>query len=294
MIEENRPKFDRILVVGGGVMGRGIAWTAALQGLKVIVEERDAEGIEEMKAAFVDELDAEIARWGLTEGEKRAILARTVFRVESDNYCDVPFVIETITEPVAAKMRVYTALDKRLPDTAVIAANPAAFSVTDLARHTRYPARFVGVRFALPVPHRTLVEVIRGHETSQETFERTCALAKALSKTPVEVFESPGAITIRGIVPLLNEAMHMLMEGIGSAADIDTAMKLGFQLSEGPLALADRIGLDRVLSWMEHMTEETYDPKYRPCPLLKKLVRAGKLGVESGEGFFQHPQKTRE
>lgn len=288
MVIDTATKLDRILVVGGGAMGRGIAWTAALQGLKVIIEEREAGFVKQMKAAFSEELDAEIARWGLTEGEKRAILARTVFRVESDNYCDVPFVIETITEPLDAKMNVYAALDRRLPETAVIAANPAAFSVTDLARQTRYPGRFVGVRFSLPVPQRSLVEIIRGHQTSQETYERTRALAKALSKTPVEVFESPGAITIRGIVPLLNEAMHMLMEGIGTATDIDTAMKLGFQLSEGPLALADRIGLDRVLSWMEHMTEETYDPKYRPCPLLKKLVRAGKVGIESGEGFFTY------
>lgn len=286
-------KLERILIVGGGNMGRGIAWAAALQGIKVMIEEREVPDIAAFQAAFNSDLDGEIARWGLTEGEKRAILARTTFSVEAETPCDVTFAVETLTDSLDAKFRIYRALDKRLPESAVIAVNPAAFSITDLARHSLHPERIVGVRFAMPVHQRTLVEIIRGHQTTQATFEKARAFVKALGKTPVEVFESPGAITIRGIVPLLNEAMHMLMEGVGSAADIDIAMKLGFQMSEGPLALADRIGLDRVLSWMEHMAEETYDPKYRPCPLLKKLVRAGKIGIKSGEGFFAY-NKDRE
>jgi 3-hydroxybutyryl-CoA dehydrogenase len=161
-------------------------------------------------------------------------------------------------------------------------------SVSELAATTRRPSRFVGIHFVSPVPRTRVTEIVRGLATSDETMAAAKAFAIQIGKTPIEVFEYPGYVTTRLIVPLINEAIFVVMEGVASAEDVDTAMKLGYNFERGPLELADHFGLDVVMSWMEHLFHELGDLKYRPCPLLRKMVRAGRLGVKSGEGFFKY------
>lgn len=284
---------SRIVIIGGGKSGRGLAWAAAMRGIKSNIIEVSPDSAATSQTQLTSELDEEIKHWGITAGDKRTVLARTTFQHAYDFPKDVPIVFEATPEHEEAKLGIFRTLLEYVSPATVVATNSATLSITDMARKSNLGERFLGLRFAVPVQSRPLVEVIRGLQTSQDTFSLVSSFIVNLGKTPVEIFESPGAVTIRGVVPLLNESMHMLMEGVASAHDIDMAMKLGFDLREGPLEMADRIGLDVVLSWMEHMVDETKDPKFRPCPLLKKLVRSGQFGVKSNSGFFQYPRKDK-
>ncbi|MFH1010967.1 MAG: 3-hydroxyacyl-CoA dehydrogenase NAD-binding domain-containing protein [bacterium] len=285
--------ITRIAIVGAGVMGRGIAQVAAQKGIEVVLVERDEKTLEASLAALGETLDQEIARWGITRADKRAILSRITGKVNLEEVGDVQFVIEAVPDELGLKMALFVHFDTTWPEPVIFVSNTSTLSVTEIAEATRCPDRVIGMHFLNPVSRTPLVEIVRALKTSDVTYARVKHFAEMLDKTVVEVFESPGYVTTRIVVPMLNEAMYALMEGVASAEGIDTAMKLGYGFDKGPLALADMIGLDTCMSWMEALFRESGDVKYRPCPLLRKLVRAGRLGIKTGEGFFKYDHEGR-
>src|SRR6185369_16940071 len=187
------------------------------------------------------------------------------------------------------KTAIFQELDLVCPAEDILATNTSALSVSEIAARTKRPDRILGLHFLTPVPVVPLVEVVRGLSTSDQTLRDALEFVRLIGKTGIEVFESPGYVTTRVILPFMNEAMHVVMEGVATAEAVDTSMKLGFGLPVGPLALADRVGLDEVFRWMQYLFLELGEAKYRPCPLLRKMIRAGQLGVKSGRGFFEYP-----
>jgi 3-hydroxybutyryl-CoA dehydrogenase len=279
-----------VAVIGGGTMGVGISRVVAGAGIAVYLCEKDSSAAEDTRQALGRELDREMSRWSLTEPEREAIRRRIQIGSELKGAAQAGLVIETVTEDFALKGRVFAALEGICDENIVFATNTSTLSVSALAAATRRPERMVGLHFLNPATRTAVVEVIRGLATSDQTVLTVKDFSKSLGKTPIEVFEYPGYVTTRVMLPMINEAIHVVMEGVASAEDVDTAMKLGYNLEAGPLALADRMGLDEVMNWMEHLFHELGDLKYRPCPLLRKMVRAGRLGVKSGEGFFKYGQ----
>jgi 3-hydroxybutyryl-CoA dehydrogenase len=235
-----------------------------------------------------ESMDNEIEKWGLTKSEKKAIISRIKPTTTLEETCDVKIVIEAVPENLESKQEVFKQLDLSCSPETIIITNTSTLSITELASSTKRPDKVIGMHFLFPVTKVPLVEIVRGLKTSQQTYGAIKDFADQLNKTPVTVYEYPGYVTTRIIVPFLNEAMHVLMEGIASADDIDTAMKLGFGFNIGPLALADMMGLDVVMSWMENLLNELSEHKYNPCPLLRKMVRAGHLGQKTGQGFFMY------
>jgi 3-hydroxybutyryl-CoA dehydrogenase len=226
----------------------------------------------------------------MTESEKKAILSRTTVTSDIENSIHGDLVIEAISENLVAKQNLFKKIDAICDKETIFVTNTSALSITEIAEVTHRPAKVIGMHFLNPVPKIPLVEIVRGLKTSDETFDVIKEFSETLDKTAVEVFEYPGYITTRVIVPMINEAMYILMEGVASAEHIDIAIKLGYNFSKGPLSLADMIGLDELMAWMETLFRELGESKYRPCPLLRKLVRAGHLGVKTGKGFFEYPQ----
>lgn len=284
-------QIQKVVVFGAGTMGQGISQLIASKGMDVILIERYKELVGIAKNKLEETMDAEIARWTMTESEKKAIMSRTTITsdIESAVYGDL--VIESINEDLTAKRNLFIKIDKICEKDTIFVTNTAALSITEIASVTERQDKIIGMHFLNPVPKIPLVEIVRGLKTSNETYELTKDFAETLDKTAVEVFEYPGYITTRVIVPMINEAMYILMEGVASAEHIDTAIRLGYNFSKGPLALADGIGLDALMQWMETLFRELGDTKYRPCPLLRKLVRAGHLGVKTGRGFFEYPNQ---
>lgn len=278
-------------VVGGGSMGQGIAITCAAAGLDVLLCEKDDERAKAALAAIGEELDRDIAKWRRTESEKRAVLARirTVERLAALEAAEI--VLEAVPEDLELKTSIFQELDRACPPEDILATNTSTLSVTEIGARTKRPDRVIGLHFLMPVPRVPLVEMVRGLKTSDATFRTAQEFVRLLGKTGVEVFESPGYVTTRTILPFLNEAMHIVMEGVASPEAVDTSMKLGYGLPIGPLALADRMGLDEVNRWMQYLFDELGDLKYRPCPLLRKMIRAGHLGVKTGKGFFEYPEE---
>ena len=277
-------------VVGGGTMGQGIAITCAAAGLDVLLHDRSRELTAAAIACIGETLDRDIAKWRRTGSEKKAIQARVRAVEELAALEAAQFVIEAVPEDLEIKAAVFQELDRVCPPEDILATNTSALSVTEIAARTKRPDRVIGLHFLAPVPTVPLVEVVRGLSTSDATFASSIAFVKTLGKTGVEVFEYPGYVTTRVILPFLNEAMYVVMEGVATADAVDTSMRLGYGLPVGPLALADRMGLDEVMRWMQHLFDELGDVKYRPCPLLRKMNRAGKLGVKSGSGFFEYDE----
>lgn len=281
-------RFSVVGIIGLGVMGQGIAETLATAGIEVIAVERHqkalARGLEGLSRA----MDSEIKRWAKTAAEKKAVLSRVKGTVNLTDLSQCDIVIEAVDETVEVKKQVIEAFNTTGKEDAVLISNTASLSLTKLAQYSKHPERIIGMHFLNPVPKVPLVEIVRGMKTSDETFEMVKALAQRIGKTPVEVFEYPGFITTRTILPMLNEAIHVLMEGIASAEDIDTAMRLGYQMQMGPLEMADSMGLDEVLMWMETLFHELGEPRYRPCPLLRRMVRERKLGKKTNRGFFTY------
>ncbi len=289
--------IERILVVGAGTMGSGIAQAIAEGGRQALLADAIPGAAEKAKGRIAVSLDKAIAKGKITPDVKEAVLGRITAlgdfkEIAAGTAVDaaVDLVIEAITENAAVKKELFSELDKVLGPQAIFASNTSALSVTELARATSRPERFIGMHFFNPAPIMKLVEIIRGADTAEGTFEAVRVLAEQLGKTPVTVNEAPGFVVNRLLVPMINEAVYALMEGVASAEDIDTAMKLGAGHPMGPLALADMIGLDVCLAIMEALDAEFGDPKYRPCPLLRKMVRAGRLGRKSGRGFFDYHQ----
>ena len=280
-------------IVGAGTMGQGIAVACASAGLDVLVSERSPQSAQASMADIVHGLDLDIAKWRRTESEKRAILAR-IRTVDSFGALEAAqLVVEAVPDDLELKIAIFQELDLVCPPEDILATNTSALSVSEIASRTKRPDRILGLHFLTPVPVVPLVEVVRGLSTSDQTLRDALEFVRLLGKTGIEVFEYPGYVTTRVILPFINEAMYVVLEGVATAEAVDTSMRLGYGMPLGPLALADRMGLDEVMRWMQHLFDELGDLKYRPCPLLRKMVRAGRLGVKAGVGFFEYDDEGR-
>jgi len=259
----------------------------------VTVVDRNGRGTARIEEELDAILDAQIAKWGLTESEKKVLLSRITFSSRREDLAEVPVVIEAIPDLLDAKREIMAQLGEIcLPET-IFATNTSTLSITEIASASGRSDRVIGMHFMYPATWSPIVEVVRGMDTSEATLEQAKVVARRLGKEIIEVFESPGYVTTRAILPMLNEAMYLVMEGVASAEDVDKALRLGYQFKMGPLEYCDRIGLDKVLNWMEHLFREMGDVKYRPCPLLRKLVRSGRLGRRTGQGFFTYEDDRR-
>ncbi|MGM0436942.1 MAG: 3-hydroxybutyryl-CoA dehydrogenase [Bacillota bacterium] len=280
--------MKKVGVLGAGTMGSGIAQVIAQGGYQVILRDIKEEFVEKGVKSIKKNLERSVKKERITQKEMDETLANVETTTEVSDLNDVDLVIEAVNEDMELKKKIFKELDEVTKDDAILASNTSALSITEIATVTERPDKVVGVHFFNPVPVMKLVELIRSITTSDETFEKVESLVEELSKTPVEVNEAPGFVVNRILVPMINEATFLLNEGVASAEDIDTAMKLGANHPIGPLALGDMIGLDVCLAIMETLHEEFGDSKYRPCPLLKKKVRAGQLGRKTGEGFYSY------
>ena len=280
--------IKKVAVVGGGTMGNGIAHVFAMSGFEVNLIELNKELLDRALSTITKNLDRQIKKEIISEKNKKDILSRInpVEGIEKTPN-DVDLVIEAIIENKEAKLDVFNKLQLVIKPDSVFASNTSSISITELSVSSR-PDKFIGMHFMNPVPVMKLVEIIRGYSTSDETFNTIKELSEKLGKVPVEVFDYPGFVSNRILMPMINEAIFALMEGVASKEDIDTVMKLGMSHPMGPLTLADFIGLDVCLAILEVLYTGFNDPKYRPCPLLKKMVAAKKLGRKSGEGFFKY------
>jgi 3-hydroxybutyryl-CoA dehydrogenase len=279
---------DKIAVLGAGQMGNGIAHVFAQSGYPVTMIDISADALNRGRATIGANLDRQIKKGTVPADQKDTILGRIAASTSFDAVADASIVIEAVTENRDLKFKIFSDLDRQAPAHAILASNTSSISITEIGARTHRADRVIGMHFMNPVPMMQLVEVIRGLATSQDTTDRVLDLCKAVGKTAVEVQDYPGFVANRVLMPMINEAVYCLMEGVGSAEAIDTVMKLGMNHPMGPLALADLIGLDTCLAIMEVLHEGLGDPKYRPCPLLRKYVAAGWLGRKSKRGFFAY------
>ena len=279
---------EKIAVLGAGQMGNGIAHVFAQNGFEVTMIDISSDALAKGRSTIAANLDRQIKKGSLPAEQKDSILGRIQIATSTEAVGDATIVIEAVTENRDLKFKIFTDLDRQAKPDAILASNTSSISITDIAARTRRAELVVGMHFMNPVPVMQLVEVIRGLATSDETTKRVLELSKAVGKTPVEVQDFPGFVANRVLMPMINEAVYCLMEGVGTAEAIDTVMKLGMNHPMGPLALADLIGLDTCLAILEVLHDGLGDPKYRPCPLLKKYVAAGWLGRKSKRGFYAY------
>ncbi|HEX2960588.1 MAG TPA: 3-hydroxybutyryl-CoA dehydrogenase [Ignavibacteriales bacterium] len=280
--------IEKVSVVGSGTMGNGIAHVFALKGFDVSLIDVKDEFVKKGMDTISRNMDRQVTKGSITGEEKAAALGRIKPVVDVENTpVDSDLVIEAVYENKEAKLSVFNKLSGIMKPECIFASNTSSISITELSNGHR-PEKFIGMHFMNPVPMMQLVEIIRGYSTTDETFQAVKDLALKLGKVPVEVFDYPGFISNRVLMPMINEAIFALYEGVASKEDIDTVMKLGMNHPMGPLTLADFIGLDVCLAIMNVLYDGFNDSKYRPCPLLKKMVAANKLGRKTGEGFFKY------
>ena len=279
---------DRIAVVGAGQMGNGIAHVFAQSGFDVVMVDVAEAALAKGRDTIAKNLDRQIKKASITEVDKAAILGRLTTATSMDAIAGAALVVEAATENRDLKFRIFKDLDAKADASAILATNTSSISITEIAAQTKRADKVIGMHFMNPVPVMQLVEIIRGLATSDETTARVTELSKAVGKTPVEVNDFPGFVANRILMPMINEAVYCVMEGVGTPEAIDTVMKLGMNHPMGPLALADLIGLDTCLAILEVLHDGLGDSKYRPCPLLRKYVAAGFLGRKSGRGFYSY------
>ena len=275
-------------VIGAGTMGNGIAHVAARSGFKVILHDVEQASLDRAISTITKNLDREIAKGKISVDDKSSALSRITPTVQNAAIVEVDFIIEAVIEDFGTKSKVFQAMDQIARPGAILASNTSSISITKLASRTKRADKVIGMHFMNPVPMMPLVEIVKGLATSDETYQTTKQLAASLGKTPVEVNDFPGFVSNRVLMPMINEAIYCVMEGVGTVEAVDSIMKLGMNHPMGPLSLADLIGLDVCLDIMEVLHSGLGDSKYRPCPLLRKMVDAGLLGRKSGQGFYKY------
>ena len=285
----------KVAVIGAGTMGNGIAHVFAQSGHSVSLVDVNAAALERAQATIDRNLDRLVAKERITAEDKAATLSRLTTTTEMHGaVSNAELVVEAATERLDLKLKIFEQMDASAPADAILATNTSSISITKIAAATKRPDKVIGMHFMNPVPIMKLVEVIRGYSTSDATTEKVVALSKQLGKVPVEVNDYPGFVANRILMPMINEAICSLHEGVAGVAEIDEVMKLGMAHPMGPLHLADFIGLDVCLSILRVLHDGFGQPKYAPCPLLVNMVMAGKLGVKSGEGFYVHTRGSKE
>ncbi len=286
--------MKNVAVIGAGTMGNGIAHTFAQSGFKVQLIDISQASLDRGMATISKNLDRQVAKERITEAQKQETLANiTTFTAINEGVEYAGLVVEAATENVDLKLKIFKDLDEATGEDTILATNTSSISITQIAAVTKRPELVIGMHFMNPVPIMKLVEIIRGYTTSDEVTAKIMDLSKSLGKIPVEVNDYPGFVANRILMPMINEAIETLYNGVAGVYEIDTVMKLGMAHPMGPLQLADFIGLDVCLSILEVMHDGFKNPKYAPCPLLVNMVRAGKLGVKSGEGFYDYSQSRK-
>ncbi|MEK3798713.1 3-hydroxybutyryl-CoA dehydrogenase [Peribacillus sp. FSL H8-0477] len=280
--------IEKVLVIGAGQMGSGIAQVCAMSGYDVILHDLKNEFVQKGIQSISKNLNRQVEKGKISDEEKQNIVSRLTASTDIQNAAGVDLVIEAAIENMKIKSKLFTQLDEIAPKHAILATNTSSLPITEIAAATKRPEQVIGMHFMNPVPVMKLVEVIRGLATSDEVYRAIEDMAKKLSKVPVEVNDFPGFVANRILMPMINEAVYTLYEGVASKEDIDNVMKLGMNHPMGPLTLADFIGLDTCLYIMETLHEGFGDDKYRPCPLLRKYVKAGWLGKKTGRGFYEY------
>jgi 3-hydroxybutyryl-CoA dehydrogenase len=297
--QENRPavskqggyifmEINKVMIIGAGQMGSGIAQVCAQSGYDVLLHDMNEEALDKGMKNIEKRLNRNVEKERMTASEKTETLHRLTASGSLSDASSCDIVIEAIVENMDVKTKVFADLDKFAPAHAILASNTSSLPITEIAAATNRPSQVIGMHFMNPVPVMKLVEIIRGLQSSDETYQAIENMAKSLNKTPVEVKDFPGFVSNRVLMPMINEAIYTVYEGVASPEDIDTVMKLGTNHPMGPLTLADFIGLDTCLYIMEVLHEGFGDSKYRPCPLLRQYVKAGWLGKKSGRGFYQY------
>jgi 3-hydroxybutyryl-CoA dehydrogenase len=284
-----------VAVIGSGTMGNGIAHVFAQHGFSVSLIDISQPALDRALGTITKNLDRQVAKATLSEDDKTATLGRLkTFTSIAEGVAGVGLVVEAATENVDLKLQIFRDLDQHAPTEAILASNTSSISITKIAAATKRPQQVIGMHFMNPVPVMKLVEVIRGYATSDAVTQQVMELSRQLGKTPTEVNDYPGFVANRILMPMINEAIITLFEGVAGVDEIDTVMKLGMAHPMGPLQLADFIGLDVCLAILRVLHEGLGNPKYAPCPLLVNMVMAGRLGVKSGEGFYQHTAGSKE
>ncbi|MFJ7744977.1 3-hydroxybutyryl-CoA dehydrogenase [Peribacillus sp. NPDC097295] len=280
--------IQKVMVIGAGQMGSGIAQVCAMSGYDVLLHDLKEEYVEKGLGTITKNLSRQVEKGKMTAEDKEAALSRLTSSTDLNNAKDVDLVIEAAIENMEIKTKLFAELDGIVPKHVILATNTSSLPITEIAAATKRPEKVIGMHFMNPVPVMKLVEIIRGLATADEVYEEIEEMAKSLSKVPVEVNDFPGFVANRILMPMINEAVYTLYEGVATKESIDDVMKLGMNHPMGPLLLADFIGLDTCLYIMETLHEGLGDDKYRPCPLLRKYVKAGWLGKKSGRGFYEY------